>query len=189
MKTRGPVRLEDRLIYGEVIEGLLQHGLRGQVSLRLRERLRQLGLDVDRPPSSFPVLKWVQCLQAVVEETFPGMPADEAYRQLARRHMEGYGQTLLGRATVRVMRLLGPRRMVLRLPNWLSATDNYTVGVVVERGPCAYELALNSSQTPAAYVEALFQAMLTACGAREAEVKTLEASDGGTTYALSWRER
>jgi uncharacterized protein (TIGR02265 family) len=189
VKARAPVKLEDRLIYAEVVEGLIRHGLSGKVSLRLRERLRQLGLDVDRPPQTFPVVAWQQCLAVIVEEAFPGVPTEEGFRQLARQHVEGYGRTLLGKATMRVMRLLGPRRMVLRLPHMLGSTDNYTVGVVEERGPTTFELALNSSPMSIGYPEALFESFLTASGAEEPRVKLLQSSAEGSTYQLTWKER
>lgn len=189
MKARAPVKLEARLIYGEVIEGLLRHGLHGQVSLRLRERLRQLGLDVDRPPQTFSAVVWRQCLQVIVEEAFPGVLPEEGFRQLARQHLEGYGRTLLGRATMRVLRLLGPRRMVQRLPHVLGSTDNYTVGVVVEQGPSTFELTLNSSPLPAGYAESLFESFLKASGAEEPRVKLVQSSADSCTYQLDWKGR
>lgn len=179
------MRLEDRLIYTEVIEGLIQHGLGGRVSSRLRERLGELGLNVDRLPSTFPVVKWWKCLHIIIEELFPGVPVEEAFRRLARQHVEGYGRTLMGRATLRVMRLLGPRRMVQRLPNVLSSTDNYTVGTVEEKGPMAWELTLNSVQPPG-YTESLFESMLSACGAVEPRVKVIQRGEDSTTYLLTW---
>ncbi len=189
MKSRPPVRLEDRLIYSEVIEGLIQHGLGGHVPSRLRERLGDLGLDVDRLPSTFPVVTWLKCLHVIIEELFPGVPTEEAFRRLGRQHVEGYGRTLMGRATLRVMRLLGPRRMVQRLPSMLSATDNYTAGTVVERGPMAYELSLNSDLQLPAYAESLFESMLSACGAVEARAKKLEGREDRATYLLTWSEQ
>jgi uncharacterized protein (TIGR02265 family) len=189
VKSRPPVKLEDRLIYSEVIEGLIQHGLGGHVPSRLRERLGDLGLDVDHPPSTFPVVTWLKCLRVIIEELFPGVPMDEAFRRLARQHVEGYGRTLMGRATVRVMRLLGPRRMVQRLPSMLSATDNYTAGTVEERGPTEFVLTLNSSQQPSVYVESLFEAMLSACGAVEPRVKQQESHEDRATYLLTWSEK
>jgi uncharacterized protein (TIGR02265 family) len=189
VKPRAQLKLEDRLIYAEVVEGLIQHGLRGRVSLRLRERLRQLGLDVDRPPQSFPVVSWWKCLHVIVEETFPGVPTEEGFRRLARQHMEGYGRTLLGRATLRVLRLLGPRRMVLRLPHVLGSTDNYTSGTVVERAPGVFELVLNSSGQPAGYAESLFEAFLEVCAASEPRVKLLREGDDSSTYLIAWKER
>jgi len=189
VKSRPPVRLEDRLVYSEVIEGLIQHGLGGRVPSRLRERLGDLGLDVDRLPSTFPVVTWHKCLRVLTEELFPGVPMDEAFRRLARQHVEGYGRTLMGRATLRVMRLLGPRRMVHRLPSVLSATDNYTAGSVEERGPTQFVLSLNSNMQPGAYTESLLEAMLHTCGAAQPQVKRLESREDSATYLLTWSEK
>lgn len=156
---------------------------------RLRERLGDLGLDVDRLPSTFPVVKWQKCLQIITEELFPGVPMAEAYRRLARQHVEGYGRTLMGRATVRVMRLLGPRRMVHRMPSVLSATDNYTAGTVEERGPTEFLLSLNSNMQPGAYVESMLETMLRVWGAVQPHVKQQEGREDGATYLLSWSEK
>jgi uncharacterized protein (TIGR02265 family) len=188
VKSRPPVRLEDRLIYAEVIEGLIQYGLGGRVPSRLHERLGDLGLDTDRLPSTFPVVTWLKCLRVIVEELFPGVPLDEGFRRLARQHVEGYGRTLMGRATLRVMRLLGPRRMVHRLPSMLSATDNYTAGTVEERGPREFVLSLNSNLQPAGYVESLFETMLSSCGAVRPVVKRQENGEDSSTYLLTWSE-
>ena len=188
MKSRPPVKLEDRLIYSEVIEGLIQYGLGGHVPSRLRERLGDLGLDVDRLPSTFPVVKWLKCLRVIIEELFPGVPEQEAFRRLAWQHVEGYGRTLMGRATLRVMRLLGPRRMVKRLPSILSATDNFTAGTVEPRGPAQFVLSLNSNLEPSAYAESLIAALLGACGAVEPKVTRQESHEDRATYLLSWSE-
>jgi uncharacterized protein (TIGR02265 family) len=181
--------LEDRLVYSEVVEGLIQYGLGGRVPSRLRERLGDLGLEVDRLPSTFPVVTWLKCLRIITEELFPGVPEDEAFRRLARQHVEGYGRTLMGRATLRVMRLLGPRRMVQRLPSMLSATDNYTAGTVEERGPREFVLSLNSNLQPAAYAESLIEALLSACGAVEPRVRRQENHEDSSTYLMTWSEK
>jgi uncharacterized protein (TIGR02265 family) len=180
--------LEDRLVYSEAVEGLIKYGLGGHVPSRLRERLGDLGLDVDRLPSTFPVVAWVKCLSVITEELFPALPRDEAFRRLARQHVDGYSRTLMGRATLRVMRLLGPRRMMQRLVDMLAAMDNYTTGAVVERGPSAFELSLNSDLQPVAYAESVFESILGACGAEQPQAKRLEGREEGATYLLTWRE-
>lgn len=135
------------------------------------------------------MVTWLKCLRVIVEELFPGVPMEEAFRRLARQHVDGYGRTLMGRATVRVMRLLGPRRMVNRLPSMLSATDNYTAGTVEERGPREFVLSLNSNLQPAAYAEALFEALLSACGAVEPRVTRQENHEDRSSYLLTWSDK
>ncbi|GMU05101.1 DUF2378 family protein [Corallococcus caeni] len=187
--TRRPrsVPPEQRQVYVQVVEGLLQHGLKGQVSPRLRERLRQAGVDLDRPLLPlYPVPLWARCMDIVVEEVYPDVPRAEGYALLARAHVEGYGATLLGRAVMGVMRVLGPRRMVHRLPEVLRGTDNYTEATLTERGPTHFELHLNSSFSAPGYVEALFEGMLAAGGAKAPRVTKVHDDGDSSTYALTW---
>lgn len=192
MKLRKPVPLEQRLVYVQVVEGLLQHGLQGKVSPRLKQRLRQVGVDLDRPLlPAYSVPMWMHCLSVIVEETYPGMPREEAFRKLAEAHVQGYGRTVIGRAVYGVMRLLGPRRLVQRLPQTLHATDNYTEAELVERGPTTYEMKMNSAVDAPGYVESLFESMLRVGGAESPKVTRIDVDPEApsSTYQLTWAER
>ncbi|MCY1017433.1 DUF2378 family protein [Pyxidicoccus sp. MSG2] len=192
MRLRKPVPLEQRLVYVQVVEGLLQHGLYGKVSPRLKQRLRQVGVDLDRPLlPAYPVPLWTHCLSVIVEETYPGVPREEAFRKLAEAHVQGYGRTVIGRAVYGVMRLLGPRRLVQRLPQTLHATDNYTEAELVERGPTTYEMKMNSLLDQPGYVESLFESMLRVGGAESPKVTRIhvDPAEPSSTYQLTWTER
>ncbi|MBZ4420374.1 DUF2378 family protein [Myxococcus sp. RHSTA-1-4] len=192
MTPRKPVPVEQRLVYVQVVEGLLQHGLHGQVSPRLKQRLKQVGVDLDRPLlPAYPVPLWAHCLNIVVEETYPDLPREEGFRLLAEAHVQGYGRTVIGRAVYGVMRLLGPRRLVQRLPQTLRATDNYTEAELLERGPTTYEMRMNSALDAPGYAEALFEAMLRVGGAESPGVTRIhvDASVPSSTYLLTWTER
>ncbi|WP_368670410.1 TIGR02265 family protein [Myxococcus sp. AM011] len=184
------VPLEHRLVYVQVVEGLIQHGLQGRISPRLKTRLSQVGLDVDRPLlPAYSVLMWQQCLRVIAEETWPGMSLEESFRRLAAAHVEGYGRTLIGRAVYGVMRLLGPRRLVQRMPQTLRGTDNYTEVELVEKGPTTYEMRMNSVLDCPGYSESLFEHMIRVGGGESPQVTTLSVEDGHTTYLLTWTER
>jgi uncharacterized protein (TIGR02265 family) len=190
MKTPPPVRAEQRVVFAPVVEGLLRHGLQGNVSPRLRERLRQAGLDLDRPLlPAYAVPLWMNCLRLIVEELYPELPPEEGFRRLATRHVEGYGHTLFGRAVYRVMRLLGPRRMVQRLPQTLRGTDNYTEADLVEVGPREFEMRMNSVVNAPGYVEGLFEAMLRVTGAESPRAEKTRVEAEHTTYRMTWTER
>lgn len=194
MKVRKPVPLEQRLVYVQVVEGLLQHGLQGRLSPRLKQRLRQVGVDVDRPLlPAYPVPVWTRCLSVIAEETYPGVPREEAFRKLAEAHAQGYGRTVIGRAVYSIMRLLGPRRLVQRMPQTLRSTDNYTEVELVERGPTTYEMKLNSvalAELPG-YVESLFESLLRVGGAESPKVTRIHVDPEApsSTYQLTWVER
>jgi uncharacterized protein (TIGR02265 family) len=184
------VKREDRRVLVQAVEGLLRHGVGERVTPRLRERLRQVGLDLDRPLlPAYPTEQWLHCLHIIVEELYPGLPREEAFRQLAAAHVDGFGRTLVGRALMRLMRLLGPRRTVQQMTQALRSSDNYTEVRLTQRGPCAYEMWLNSVVDAPGYSEALFVGFLRVSGAEEPRASLVRYEDEGTTYLLTWKER
>jgi uncharacterized protein (TIGR02265 family) len=179
----------ERLVYASVVEGLLRHGLEGRPTARLKERLRQIGVDVERPLlPAYPVPLWFYCLRAIIEELYPGRDPEAAFRDLGARMTAGYGSTLVGRALYLLARLLGPRRMVLRLPHMLASGDNYTNAEVVERGPCHYEMRMNSAVEAPGYAEGIIEALLRLSGAQAPRVRVLEKGHGSTLFELQWGE-
>jgi uncharacterized protein (TIGR02265 family) len=180
----------ERLVYASVVEGLLRHGLRaGERTPRLTARLRQIGVDVERPLlPAYPVTTWFHCMWAVIEEVYPGLPPEQAFRLLATRHAEGYGSTVVGRALYVVARMLGPRRMAQRLPDMLASGDNYTHAEVVERGAGDYEMKMNSEVHAPGYAESLIEALLRLSGAHSPQVQVLSRGNGSTLYALRWQQ-
>ena len=179
----------ERLVYASVVEGLLRHGLHGRLTPHLKERLRQIGVDVDRPLlPAYPVPLWFYCLRAIIEELYPGRDAEAAFRDLGARMTAGYGRTLVGRALYMLARLQGPRRMVLRLPHMLGSGDNYTRAEVVERGPCHFEMRMNSALEAPGYAEGIIEALLQLAGAQAPQVRVVEKGGGSTRYDIRWGE-
>jgi len=177
------------MTYGSVVEGLLQHGLGGQLSPELKARLRLIGVDVERPLlPAYPVKLWEHCLWAIIEDVYPGLPAERAFRALGSRMTEGYGHTLLGRAMLVLARMLGPRRTLLRLPQLLAATDNWSRPLLLERAPCHFELRINDDLDLPGYMEGIFEALLRQAGASHPRVQVLEKGSGGTLLELKWGE-
>jgi uncharacterized protein (TIGR02265 family) len=175
------------MTYGSVVEGLLHHGLGGQVSPRLEARLHLIGVDVGRPLlPAYPVKVWMHCLWAIIEEVYPDLPPEQAFRTLGVRTTEGYGKTLVGRAVLVLARMLGPRHTLLRLPQLLASTDNWSRPEMLERGPCHFELRLNSDLDAPGYLEGVFETLLRQAGAREPRVRVLEQGHGSTLFELKW---
>jgi uncharacterized protein (TIGR02265 family) len=179
----------ERLTFGSVVEGVLRHGLPGPLGPALKERLRLIGVDVERPLlPAYPVGLWVHCLRAIAEEVYPQLPLEQAFRQLGARTTEGYGHTVIGRAALVLARMLGPRRTMLRIPQLLEATDNWSRCEVLERGPCHFELRHNGDLDICGYLEGVFECLLRQVGARDPQVRELERGDGHTRYELRWGE-
>lgn len=177
----------ERLVFSQVVEGLIKHGLRNEVSPALKGRLRGEGLDLDRPLlPAYPVDAWNRCIRHMADEVFPGLPREQALRELAARNVSGLGETLIGRALYGVLRLIGPRRMVMRLPRDVAGTDNYSNVTVTEVGPNQWRMWMNSRLELPGYAESLFESMLRVAGAKSPVVEVIRKGENETEYLLRW---
>jgi uncharacterized protein (TIGR02265 family) len=120
---------------------------------------------------------------------YPGLPREEGFRQLAAHHVDGFGRTLVGRAMMRLLRLLGPKRTVQQMVQALRSSDNYTEVRLEELGPGHWEMWMNSVMDAPGYAEALFVSFLRASGAAEPHAALVRREREGTVYRLGWRER
>jgi uncharacterized protein (TIGR02265 family) len=177
----------ERLIFPSAIEALVTHALRGQVSPRLRGLLRAEGIDLDRPlRPAYPTGPWMRCLKHIVADVFPELPLEEGFRALGGRTLDGYRETMFGRALLASMRLFGPRRMIGRLPKDIRAADNYTNVVVTEVEPTHFELWFNWENETPGYIEGLFTALMLACGAKDPQVSLVSTTGAETVYRIRW---
>ncbi len=177
----------ERLVFSTVVEGLLKHGLGGDLPPALKERLKAEGLDVERPLlPAYPVKVWQSCLYQIVAHYSPQLGREEAFRKLGRQMADGYAHTLLGRALYGLMRLIGPNRSLKRMAQNLGSSDNYTNVTLTELSPSEFEMKMNSKLEIRGYAEGIFEAMLETAGARAVSVQESARSDADTTYRIRW---
>jgi uncharacterized protein (TIGR02265 family) len=178
------------VVYSTCVESLFLRGLEGRMTPRCRERLRQAGLDLDRKlEPSYPLERWKEFLRLVVRELYAQQPAEAAYLELGVRFMDGFLETFIGKATMSVLRVLGPRRALRRLGHNLRAGNNFSDVQFKEHGPLDVELWLNDvfADHPA-FAVGLIHRGHTASGARDCRVETLAFDGTAATLRLRWEE-
>jgi uncharacterized protein (TIGR02265 family) len=175
-------------MFAQALESLFRHAVpEGGLPLHSRERLRVIGIDLDRPLlPAYPVEAWVAALEVAADALYPEGPRDEAYRALGRRIVRGYTSTLLGRASLSLGRMLGPRRMLERLTQNLRLASNFMEARLTRCGPRDYEVWLNTRVRTPAYYEGFITQALELVGAREVRVRVAEADAAGFTYRVRW---
>src|SRR5215217_9517353 len=135
---------DELLIFEQTLEALYLRGLQGQISASCKARLRQAGLDLDqklRP--AYPFNAWMAFLRITAEELYPELSVDEGCRKLGQAHIAGYRDTMLGRAVLSLLRVLGPRRALARATQNFRSGNNYTESKLVEVTPTQFELWMN----------------------------------------------
>jgi len=185
-----PLRMAQRwLVFDHTVEGLFLVALRGRLSAATEAKLRRAGLDLSKKlQPAYPFEVWKQCLEIVATDLYPGLPPAEAWRKLGRAIVEGMSQRGMGRAMMRVSRLLGPLRALRRLDHILHSADNYVEARVTERSRTCVEVWINEVMGQPSYYKGILEASLVMMGAEVGQVEVLSLDGCGATFRVSWEE-
>jgi len=129
-----------RLVYAHTVDGLFYRALAGQVTAPLKAELLGLGLDLDQKPKDLPQETWVKMLAAAVKHLYPRLPPDDGFFRLGETLMQGYSQTVMGRALFAMLKLLGPQRVLKRIAANLRSGNTYSEASAKELAPKKYEV-------------------------------------------------
>lgn len=180
---------DELLVFEQTIEALFVRALSGRLTPECRARLRQAGLDVDqkiKPAYSFGV--WMKCIRIAAEELYPGEPLPVATFKLGESYVEGFRQTMLGRAVLSLLRVLGPRRTIARATQNFRAGNNYTETRIRELGASQFDVWMNEVGDLPEFTAGIIQAGMRMSGAKELRVE-LHGHDGhACTYRITWKE-
>jgi len=180
----------EKLVHAQTVEALFVRAFENRLTPACREALKRAGLDLDRKlQRTYTLDQWKDFLRIAAAHVYGGVPAEAAYYSLGARFMDAWFGTFLGKALLGVVRLAGPRRMLLRAGQGIRAGNNFSEVQVVERGPASLELQVNDvmADQPTFMAGMLARAVELAGGWRV--VALPEGFDGTTcTIALRWSE-
>ena len=157
-------------------------------------RFRALGLDYARPlEPAYPLATWRRVVNTAGELLTPSAPYDQQQFALGSRFITAYTETLIGRATLPLIRLLGPRRALERMAKTLRSGNNYSETKLTQLGPTTFELWCNRVQNPSFY-RGMLQTGLQHAGVPAVQVTTSaidrsevsDAEDPGAAFRISW---
>lgn len=181
--------MSERLVYEHTMEGLFIRGLAWRVSPALKERLRAVGLNLDRrllPAYSFET--WCSCVRLAAQFLLADLPEEEAYQHLGERMVDGFRETLMGRAQFSVLQLLGPQRVLHRAQQSFRSGNNYTEVRVTPLGTGEQEVWMNEPGFTRYVVQGALVAGLRASGAAEPEVRMEGFTEEDVTFRVSWKD-
>jgi uncharacterized protein (TIGR02265 family) len=179
---------EEPLMFAHAVEALFHRAFAGQLSARCRERLRQLGVDLDRPLlPAYPLATWLAALEVAAAELLPHLTREAAYYELGHRIVDGYVHTMLGRSVTTVGRLLGPRRVLEGMTHTLRTANNFQLTRLQLRQPGEAQLWVNTRVRVATYYQGLLHATLERAGADGLEVEPGVFTGDGYRYTIRWQ--
>lgn len=180
--------MTEKLVFLQTFEGLVRaYGSRFNHELRTNFRL--YGFDPERLLPAYPQQTFVEVLRLISRELHPHEEPNTAIRLTAKGFLDGYDETLVGRAMLAAIRIIGPRRTLERLTRQFRTGNNFSDTRLTQLGPTEFELWCNEVQLPGWY-EGLLLRGLEIAGASKLEVKFVKRDDsGGGTFHLRWSDK
>lgn len=172
-------------VYDHTVDGLFFKALRARINPSLERQLKELGIDLQGKPKSVPQAQWKQALHLAATQLFEG-PVDERFRQLGRAVLLRYEETVMGKAVVAVMRLMGPRRILGRINSTLRSGNNFIQATLSPTGPTTWEGTVNECNGNPHYIVGVIEQGLIISGAKEVSI-TVEDFDGhAAMFKIGW---
>ena len=179
--------MNEKLVFEQTIDGLFRRGLKGQVTPRLKRRLADAGLDLDKKLlPAYPFADWCTFVSLASEELHGPGNVQVGYRLLGERVVDGFKESMLGTALFSVIKVLGPRRALMRVRQNFRSGNNYTEGEVFELTPTSYEVWMNEIGDIRYLTSGVLLAGVRALGAPQASVEVKTFDDAGVTYCVFW---
>jgi len=128
----------EHLVQSLHFEALFVRGL--QVDAALAADLRAAGFDPAQPQVRYPERVFKACVVAAHRRLYPAQREAEAHRELGRIFLRGFRTTLVGRVVGAMLPLMGPVRLLGRMPEYLRLGDAVLTVKVETLGQCDYRL-------------------------------------------------
>ncbi len=145
--------------------------------------------DPTRPKPQYTVVDYLEVLDRICDWCYPNLSRAEGREQVGRLALSGFRKTIFGRVALATIHLIGPDRLLIRVPGLLanvSGTGKYSITKLGLRRYC-----FSTREEAGTYEETLgvLKAGLGAAGAQnvKCEVKVIAADSWD--FILTWDEK
>ncbi|GMU58250.1 MAG: hypothetical protein AMXMBFR34_00130 [Myxococcaceae bacterium] len=178
--------MPDKLIFSQTFEGLFR-ATAAHLDEPTVAALKAAGIDPQAElKPSYPLPVFHAVVKLLAQRLFPEAGPEEQLRRLGRQFMDGYALTMVGRAMVGMMRVIGPQRTLDRLSRQFRTGNNFSETRVEELGPGQSELWCNQVTWPSWY-EGIVARGLEFAGGKDVQVQLIRRDDDGATFRVTWR--
>jgi uncharacterized protein (TIGR02265 family) len=176
----------DKVVFEQTIEALFQRSLSSRLTPELKAQLKAAGLNLDaKLLPAYPFDTWMQVLELTARALHADLPVEQAMFRVGEAFLDGYQETFLGRAVLGMIRVLGPRRTVLRATQNFRSGNNYTETKITELEPTVLDLWMNEVGPWPTFTAGIIHATLKATGT-EPRIEIRDHDGHACTYRISW---
>ncbi len=174
-------------MFDHVIDGMFRKSLGNRLTPACRAELKAAGLDLDKKLlPAYPLDAYFTFLEIAGKHLYPDKTVPQAMFALGAGFLDGYHETLMGRAILEFARLIGPARAVRRGAQTWRQGNNFTDVKVVERTPSCFELHFNLVGRHPEHTQGALYGALSVNTDLVVSVEILSREGQGAVYLVQW---
>jgi len=156
-------------------------------SLDLDKALKARDFDASRP-SELKVGVWLDVLRIVAKHGQPNASEEDALDWLGREMVRGYCDGLVGKSLFLLLRMMGPKRAMLRIAANYATADGVTRVTASARGDLAVDLEFNSAFGVPGFIRGVLFESLIQMNASQPSVSFSSLPSGVVLFSTSWAQ-
>jgi uncharacterized protein (TIGR02265 family) len=177
-----------RLVFQSTCENLVDKAYGSHMNAGLYAELKAIGIDTNKWLPAYSHETFVAAIGLIAKHCHPDLPNDEAVRQIGIRTIETHFESALGKPLAALLRVLGPKRTLMRMTQKFRASNNYSETDVMELSPTHFHLWINdSSILKHSRLGLLQRATQLVFGMDAGTVEILSSDARGTVYSLQFQ--
>lgn len=144
------------------------------------------GIDITKKLAvAYSAEQYAALMARLAEARFPEAGPDERFLLLGRAFIEGYQQTMIGRALLRLLSVIGPRRVLLQTTRSFRSANNYSRADVKELEPRHFQMVVSPVNHPGWHV-GIVTAGLQVAGAKNVKMELASRQGDEATFDITW---
>lgn len=179
--------MKQRVYYAVAIESTFKHGPGLKLTDAQRAVLRdEYGINPFNTMPVYSVEVMDRALAYLQRELFPEMRKEQSEELLGALSFRGFTETLIGKAIMQMMRLIGPERTMPRMSKNLAAGTSFMVITSKKLAPGDFELHVSDVAGIPHFYKGMFAEGLAYTRAKNLKVEIASTSGASATYRITW---
>lgn len=186
---RGAALMKERLMFSPTVEGLFVRAVGNRLTPAIRNEIRAVGIDLDKPLlAAYPVDQYQRAVTIVANRLYPELPPERAHFEIGKRTVYGLIETVIGKGLGAFAKMVGPRRSLLRVAITSKTSTNFNIVDAQEISPNEIEITSTNYVGRPQLMQGCMVAAAEVAGAKNAacEIVSFDSSAERLVLRVRW---
>jgi uncharacterized protein (TIGR02265 family) len=176
--------MSERVSFEGSFEALFVKAYKAQRTPKLERELLALGLDLSKLKPAYPYALFLQAMELSAGHYHPGENLESALVKMGLRLVESYFETMMGKPLLAMVRLLGPKRTLMRMKHNFRTANNFSDTELVELGEKHFQMWMNEIGNVRFSTLGVLRRGLELAGANGIKIEIVSTDALGTVYEI-----